>query len=264
MGYRIHRLAPIAAAGYDTDAQAFFTAAGISDSTQKSAVNQLVLDLKSASIWTKMVAIYPFVGGTSTTHKYNLKDPRDLDAAFRLVYTGTITHDANGITPNGTTGFADTKYVDSTSGTLDSLHFSLYSRTAAGSNTFEMGAGDASTRQARMRIRGTGNTTSSLCQNGTADAISNSDASGLFVMSRTASTGYRFQIRGTNNDITRTSVNTALSSVYIGALNNNGTASSFSAKNIAFASIGAGLTQTEAGNLDTAVVAFQTTLSRNV
>ena len=93
---------------FDTDAQAFITAAGITDSTQQNAVNQLVLDLKSYSLWTKMSAIYPFVGGTSTTHKFNLKDPRDLDVAYRLAFFGGWTHNANGITGNGTNTYADT------------------------------------------------------------------------------------------------------------------------------------------------------------
>ena len=93
---------------FDTDAQAFITAAGITDSTQQNAINQLVLDLKSYSLWTKMSAIYPFVGGTSTTHKFNLKDPRDLDVAYRLAFFGGWTHNANGITGNGTNTYADT------------------------------------------------------------------------------------------------------------------------------------------------------------
>jgi hypothetical protein len=91
---------------FDPDAQAFFTATGITDPTQQDAVNTLVIDLKNEGLWTKMQAIYPFVGGTATTHKYNLKDPRDLNAAFRLEYRGSdITHDANGIT------FAETSYA---------------------------------------------------------------------------------------------------------------------------------------------------------
>ena len=69
--------------GIDTDAQAFITATGITDNTQKNSINQLVLDLKSYGVWSKIKAIYPFVGGTATTHKFNLKDPRDLDAAYR-------------------------------------------------------------------------------------------------------------------------------------------------------------------------------------
>jgi hypothetical protein len=92
----------------DTDAQAFVTAAGITDATQVSAVNTLVTSLKSANIWTKMKALYPFVGGTATSHKFNLKDPRDLDAAFRLQFNGGWTHTSTGATPNGTTGYANT------------------------------------------------------------------------------------------------------------------------------------------------------------
>ena len=56
----------------DSDAAAFLTASGITDSTQSGAVNRLVLDLKAASIWTKMAAIYPLVGGTAAKHKWNL------------------------------------------------------------------------------------------------------------------------------------------------------------------------------------------------
>ena len=68
---------------YDPDAQAFITAAGITDNTQKSAINTLVLDMKGFGIWTKMKAIYPFVGGTATTHKFNLKNPLDTSTLYK-------------------------------------------------------------------------------------------------------------------------------------------------------------------------------------
>jgi len=45
------------AAAIDADAQAFITAAAITDSTQQSAINTLVTDLKGYGIWTKMKAI---------------------------------------------------------------------------------------------------------------------------------------------------------------------------------------------------------------
>jgi hypothetical protein len=99
-----------APAGYDSDAQAFFTATGITNTTQKDAVNELVLDLKAASVWTKIKVLYPFVGGTATTHKYNLKNPLDTDAAFRISFTGGWTHGANGATGNGSTAKGDTYF----------------------------------------------------------------------------------------------------------------------------------------------------------
>ena len=94
----------------DPDAQAFITAASITDPTQQSAINQLVVDLKGYGVWTKMKALYPFCGSTASQHKWNLKDPRDLDAAFRLVFNGGWTHSVNGALPNGTNAFANTYF----------------------------------------------------------------------------------------------------------------------------------------------------------
>ena len=93
--------------GPPADAQAFITAAGITDPTQQSAIITLVTDLKGYGLWTKMKAIYPFVGGTATTHKFNLKNPLDTDGAFRLSFSGGWTHSANGALPNGTNAFAN-------------------------------------------------------------------------------------------------------------------------------------------------------------
>ena len=108
----------------DPDAQAFLTAASITNPTISGAINTLVVQMKTDNIWSKMKAIYPMVGGTASTHKFNLKDPRDLDAAFRLVFNGGWTHSANGAQPNGTNGFADTKLNQSANLILNSNHIS--------------------------------------------------------------------------------------------------------------------------------------------
>jgi hypothetical protein len=92
----------------DPDAQAFITAANITNPTQQSAINTLVVGLKTDGLWTKMMAIYPFVGGTATSHKYNLKDPRDLDVAYRLTFGGGWDHSSYGIGGNGANTYADT------------------------------------------------------------------------------------------------------------------------------------------------------------
>jgi hypothetical protein len=51
---------------------------------------------------------YPTVGGTADSHKYNLINPVDSDAAYRLHYVDTITHDAKGMTGDGDSGIVDT------------------------------------------------------------------------------------------------------------------------------------------------------------
>lgn len=111
---------------FDSNASAFITAAGITDMVQRIAINNFVINLKKINaIQSNFVnfttpassiikALYPFVGGTATTHKFNLIDPVDADASFRLAFSGGITHDSTGVTPNGTTGFADTFLIPST------------------------------------------------------------------------------------------------------------------------------------------------------
>jgi len=107
----------------DPNAQAFLNAAVITDVTQANAVNTLVIGLKADGLWTNMQALYPFVGGTASTHKWNLKDPRDLNAAYRIDFGGGVIHNSNGVIFNGINGFGDTNYVN-----LQSGEFGAYSR----------------------------------------------------------------------------------------------------------------------------------------
>lgn len=113
----------------ERDAWAFLDAAKITSSREQRAVIDLVRGLKHAQLWSKMKAIYPFVGGTATTHKFNLKDPRDADVAYRLTFSGGWTHASTGATPNGTNAWADTFLIPSTNlNSLDS-HGSCYLTT---------------------------------------------------------------------------------------------------------------------------------------
>ncbi len=75
MGYRsIISLMP-KTAPVDTDAQAFLTAAGITDPTISGAINTLVVQMKADNIWTKMKAIYPMVGGFCQHSQMEFKRP---------------------------------------------------------------------------------------------------------------------------------------------------------------------------------------------
>lgn len=251
----------------DTDAQAFITAAAITDATQKSAIDTLVKGMKADGIWTKMKAIYPFVGGTATTHKYNLKDPRDLDAAFRLVFNGGWTHSSTGATPNGTNGYADTKLNVSSTLTLASSHLSFYSRTSSEAG-FKTDIGATATNHFRLRLLENVNTAWALITTVPTWAISTSvtNSSGFYLGSRTSNTKLIFQ---KNSSILSTSTVNETSNLpnavcYLGALNNSGVVAEYSDRQVAFSTIGDGLTDTEAANLYTRVQAFQTSLNRNI
>jgi len=124
--------------GNDPDAQAFITASGISG-TEATAINTLVVNLKSANIWTKMKAVYPMVGGTATSHKFNLLNPVDSDAAYRLVFAGGVTHSSNGILGNGTNGWANTFLNPSIVFPSGFASMGFYNRVAITSLNYFMG-----------------------------------------------------------------------------------------------------------------------------
>lgn len=249
-------------ASTDADAQAFITAAGITDNTQKSAINQLVVDLKGYNIWAKMKAIYPIVGGSASSHKWNLKDPRDLDAAFRLTFASGWTHSSTGMTPLNT--YADTFLKFSTSLGLNSAHLSYYSRTNSNGAEVEIGVMQPGTNYSLLEIR-TSNTTYFLINQTGFTTATDLDSRGFYIANRQSSNDIDGWKQGTKL-VNGTAASNAIPNIntYIGAYNNVGTAAAFTTKQCAFASIGDGLTDADAANFYTAVQAFQTTLSRQI
>jgi hypothetical protein len=249
----------------DADAQAFITAASITDPTQQSAINTLVLDLKGYNIWTKMKALYPFVGGTASQHKWNLKDPRDLDAAFRLVFSGGVTHSSNGVQFGGVNGWAETYLNANTAFTTnDSFHGSIYSRTNSNIDGCDYGGVNASARTELWLRSSTDNLVTSAHLNRI--TTPNSNSTGYYVSTRSNSTTFKVFKNNSQLGSTYTGANGARLDVTmpIGAYKIGTTPLYFSNKQYAFASIGDGLTDTEAANFYTAVQAFQTTLGRQV
>lgn len=104
-------------------------------------LNQIDNACSKAGITTG--AVYPFIGGHADSHKFNFLDPRDLDAAFRLTYTGTVTHNNLGIKTAGIIG----NYID--------LHYNM--QTNAIANNISMGVcisqiGDTSPTQADFGV----------------------------------------------------------------------------------------------------------------
>ena len=250
----------------DADAQAFITAAGITDPTQQSAINTLVTDLKGYSIWTKFKAIYPIVGGTASSHKWNLKDPRDLDAAFRLTYATGVTHSSTGMTGNGSSGFANTFVNPNSNLSLNSVHLSYYSRTASTGLQSEIGCYlSASDTGTFLSYNYSGGNYKGLNAASTNTGSAFTPSTGFLLASRINNTNEKYYFKGSLIDnLTKASKGLITSNLYILAHNVNNMAYNYSLKECAFASIGNGLTDTEAANFYTAVQAFQTTLSRQV
>lgn len=252
--------------GLDSSATAFFSATGITDPTIQGAIDTLCKDLKSAGIWDKTKAIYPFVGGTATTHKFNLKDPRDLDAAFRLSFLGGWTHSSTGATPNGTNGYANTFLTPSSVNTLNSNSFGNYSGsnlTETGADPVNMGALQSITQASTLIVK---NITLSSRLNGTAISGVISNNKGFFTSSKTSSTTTKIYLNSTSLSSGISGGSLPTIPLFIGTLNLNGTAytNGYVKNDFRFTFVSDGLTDTEVSNLYTAVQKFQTTLGRQI
>jgi hypothetical protein len=253
----------------DTDALAFIAATGITDTTIKDALCVLYASLKSTGVYSKLLAFYPFVGGTAATHKFNGKNPLDTNAAFRLVFSGGWTHSANGAQPNGTNGYADTFLVPNTSLTLLDTHLSFYSRTSTiGNGQRDLAAFVSNSTPSFSLGTNTGVLLSDhywFTTNRMSRTIPN--AQGLMLTTRTSNTVHKSFRNGVQLGATDTVSNAGNPmpsiSLFLGAYNNGSAAVGFSNKEYAFASIGSGLSDAEVASFYTTVQTFQTSLSRN-
>jgi hypothetical protein len=256
---------------FDPEAKAFLIAAGITNPTISSATNTLVIDLKNYGLWNKMHAIYPFVGGDASKHKWNLKDPRDVNDAFRLSFNGGWTHTQNGIQGNGINAYADTFYIQSIHlPSQDDLHISLYSRSNISEVKDDMAVRDqANGPTTRTYIIMSRNLTTSfyVATNNSFDSFSNTNSLGHMITTRTSSNFFAAYRNGLlSKSSTTLSIRKAEYKIYIGnvSLENNPNPGGYTNKQFAFASIGLGLSGTDSLNFYNIIQNFQTILNRQV
>ena len=231
---------------------------------QIDAVNNMVQALVANGIWTKIKAIYPVIGGTAAAHKFNLIDPRDADAAFRLNFVGGWTHASTGMTPNGTTGYANTFLNATTVQTTN--HLAFYSRTLTVGTGLEMGAATLTYNQLRAsNTSGNygGYLSGALNLSGW---TTTNDARGFWIGSKISNSdrrSFRNGIQQGSNLTSDTNVHPNLN-IWIGGRNDSNFLNAASNKECALASIGDGLTAVEALAFYQIVQAFQTKLGRQV
>ena len=252
---------------YDVDAKAFINAAGITDATQQLAIKTLVSSLQNNNLWTNMKAIYPMVGGTAidpSPHKYNLKDPQDTDAAFRLTFAGGWTHSATGATPNGLNGIANSHIVlNDVISSVDAMSYGYYSRDTSdvASLSYEMGTFQSGAVSV-MLINYVGSWYYQV-NDGSYETIANSNTDGFFVANRSGASALEAYRNGSLYD-TENSPSNSLSTLNFGIGGIYG-ANGWGSKECAFAFIYDGsLDATQNSNLYNAVQAFNTTLGRQV
>lgn len=269
------------AVAYDTDAQAYFTAnTAITSSADKNAMNTFYLGLKSDGIYTKIKAMYLPVWGSAASCKWNLVNPLDTDAAYRLNFSTGWTFSSGGITP--TNAYADTFLVPSTNLILQNNHFSYYSRTSGNPSASQIfiGVDGLSGLYNNKAVITLGYTNSGLAYSTqhseaviTDQAVSPTQSTrlGFWMNSRTSSTATTLKIFKNGNSLANATTSTAgqqlnTGNIFIAARNNTTLpgAANFTNCQCSFASIGDGLTDAEASNFYTRVNTLMTYFGINV
>ena len=242
------------------------------------AVNNLVWAMVGNGIWDKMQVVYPCIGNSTigaNAFKWNLIST----TANTLAFTGAWTFASTGmqISTRNSTSYAQTSYNLSTNQSQYNAHLSVYLRNfATGSpvSGFVAGAywsntvgGQGGTAIAPGNAVGT---SYGWIQNtgGTSGALSISGYSGGFLLvNRTSNTsGFQYLNGGIRVGSNFPTANAGRDSITMrlgNGLNNLQTNTS-DPQEIAFVSVGTGLTRTEISNLYAIVQSYQTALGRQV
>ena len=236
---------------YDPDAQAFFdrvtTAGGSLSTTEQTAINTLVLQMKADGIWSKMKAIYPMVGASAAACAQNLKS-----SSFTGTFYGGWTFTSSGATANASNTGMNTGFIPSNelsdfricvSSYITNYTTGIVLSTSVTSRIYDWRANNLAT-----------------CWNDFGEGVV-STLNGYSLINKNIDT--EFEYRTAKNTIqTKTQSGSVLSTSAIVLAE---FASSFRADGtFKFNHISTNLTDTEQSNLYDAVQAFQTTLSREV
>jgi hypothetical protein len=255
---------------FDPDAGAFINATGIGG-IEAEAINNLVNELKVGGVWGSILALYPYVGGTAQTCKFNLMNPQDTNAAYRLTFAGTWTFDAKGATPNGAAGtYADT-YVNPslTPFSRTSYHLSYYcpAQYVAGA-LIDIGQGDFNAvGESTITPRWTGDIAYFICYNSATTAgvfsVSGNTTTTGYWLSNRVSTGQQGWKNGTKLGTSVTNGAATANRTFFIAAENNGTGTlRNSPRKHIIDTMGTGLTDIQAFNLSNSVQKFVTTLGK--
>lgn len=102
--------------------------------TYSAATDTMFTNLKSEGIYSKIFCMYPLIGGVQDAHAINAVDPN----TFLMLWSGGITHNADGARGNGVNGFGNTQWVQSAQTTSANTSMGFY-MVLSGNNSFDMG-----------------------------------------------------------------------------------------------------------------------------
>jgi len=215
--------------------------------------------------WNKYIALYPFIGGTAASHKYNLKNPEDSNSAFRIIWTGTsstassaITHSFSGV-QGGAFAYAHTFVIPNSSLNRNNTSIFRYANLKL-LDEYEMGIFETNSG---LYIRATA--TSNPVDNAVNCTFINipSTRSHFLLSNRVDSSSFTQYNDTTNNAVSRVSGGLSSRFFPLLALNDNGSISNYAKKTrLGYVGIGSGCTSDEVSVLKNIITQFQKNLNR--
>ncbi len=204
-----------------------------------------------------IISVYPFIGAVQAAHLI------DLFGRNSLTQVGTITHNSNGVTGDGTSGIlyiGGSKLPASIFPNLNDFSFGAYSRTNTTSDTqAEMGCFFGS--RMYFAARTVAGNVVGYAANNTLIQVAVANSQGLFQVSRTSSSNAGIVKNGVlvGSSVVAPTTFPGISMTICAAVGQ-----AYSARNLAFAYLGTGSGVTSYPDFYTTVQNFQIFLARQV
>lgn len=244
---------------YEAEALALFarfTAAPTE--ARKRVINDLIRSMKGAGVWQKLDALYVMAAADAQAAQRNWKADQ-----YNLTEISSPTFAVDrGYAGNGSSSYLTTGFVPSTAAgqyTLNSAHLGEWTRTNAG-GTPDVGSRTAGgTQVSQLNPRsGTNQANFGLNSSTFATVDSITDSSGHTCISRLSGSEISLYKAGAAVGGPVASNTDALSALglYIGAVNQAGSAAAFSTRQISAVHFGAGLSAAEASAVHASINAY--------
>ena len=252
----------IAQTPLDGDAARFLQVTGVTGQNEVFALNTLVQKLKYANLWARYQIIYPFLGTTSTTQKFNLKNPQDTNGAYRITFVNGGTFNASGYTSDGVNDYGNTNLIGTSIGAgLNDFSISYYIKNAPADDGFDFGTRN-NTNWLAGNFRTATNLMSGRAYNNTVTTLANPHTTGLYSISRSNSANFFMGVNNTTTTGTQTSTGRPAFNLLFGGYNDFGTPGQFSNRNFQFFAVGNSITSAEHTTLWNIVAEYQSNLNR--
>lgn len=254
------------------DADAFNYAYISNNLSYFTAINTLFTSLKSNSLYTKIHAMYLFLGTTSTQHKWNAKNPVDTNASFRLVFSGSGTFSNNGYQLNGTNAYANTFLSPSVTQSINNAGITVVvgtNNTPAADNAVEIGSQKTSPFETFAIRRRNGSGRNQLISNlrlinPSSTVGGDTDARGITTAVLQSNTSSKLFLNGSVVSTITTANSGSMPAVnyFIGALSFTGSPFYYSNQRIQTTMIHEGFSDAEVGTLYTIIDTFENAVGR--